>query len=108
MGDFPSFTSDHKYGHKSLLTRLSWQRAIPIHHVLILLSFLLFAVSPAFGFPWSLAWPVFLALPFAIIQIIWLQRIAAGGRALWKYLLPFSGAVLGLSIYFLSLTFWIR
>jgi hypothetical protein len=72
------------------------------------MSFLFFALSPLLGFPWGLVWPVFLALPFGVIEIAWLQRIAGGGRAGWKFLIPFSAAVFGLTVYLLALTFWIR
>jgi len=108
VSDFPNFITDLKLGRHSLLTRLTWQRAIPIHHLLVLMSFLLFAFSPLLGFPWSLVWPVFMALPFAIIQIAWLQRIARGDRAQWRFIVPLSGAVFGTAVYLLALTFWIR
>jgi 1,4-dihydroxy-2-naphthoate octaprenyltransferase len=108
VNDFPTFVDDQKYGRHSMLTRLTWQHAIPIHHLLILLCFLFFAVSPLFGYPWGLVWPVFLVLPFALIQIVWLQRIARGGRTLWRFLIPLAAAVFGLSVYLLALTFWIR
>ncbi len=108
VNDFPGYATDLKFGRHSLLTRLTWQRAIPIHHLLVLISFLLFAISPLLGFPWGLVWPVFLVLPFAVIQIAWLQQIARGGRARWRFLIPLSGAVFGLMVYLLALTFWIR
>jgi 1,4-dihydroxy-2-naphthoate octaprenyltransferase len=108
VNDFAAFSTDLKYGRHSMLTRLTWQRAIPIHHLFVLLSFLFFAVVPLLGFPWGLVWPVFLALPFAAIQIIWLQRIARGGRALWRFLIPLAATVFGLTAYLLALTFWIR
>jgi len=108
VNDFPTFVTDQKHGRHSMLTRLTWQHAIPIHHLLVLLSFLFFAVAPLLGFPWGLIWPVFLALPFAVIQIIWLQRIAWGGRALWRFLIPLAATVFGLTVYLLTLTFWIR
>jgi 1,4-dihydroxy-2-naphthoate polyprenyltransferase len=108
VSDFPDFASDLKRGRSSLLIRLSWKRAIPIHHLLVLLSFLFFAVTPFLGFPWELAWPVFLVLPFGIFQIVWLQRIAAGGRALWRLLMPLAATVFGLTVYLLALTFWLR
>jgi 1,4-dihydroxy-2-naphthoate octaprenyltransferase len=106
--NFPTFATDQKMGHHTLLTRLTWQHAIPIHHFLVLATFLLFAVAPFLGYPWSLVWPVFLALPFAIIQIIWLQRIANGGRTLWNFLTSLSAATFGLTAYLLALTYWIR
>lgn len=108
VNDFPVYATDQKYGRHSLLTRLTWPLAIPIHHLLILMSFLFFALSPLLGFPWGLVWPVFLALPFALIQIAWLQRISRGGRAVWRFFVPLSAAVFGLAVYLLALTFWIR
>jgi 1,4-dihydroxy-2-naphthoate octaprenyltransferase len=108
VNDFPAFSTDLKYGRHSMLTRLTWQRAIPIHHLLVLLAFLFFALVPLLGFPWGLVWPVFLVLPFAAIQIIWLQRIARGGRALWRFIIPLAATVFGLTAYLLGLTLWIR
>jgi len=106
--DFPAFATDLKLGRRTLLTRLAWQRAIPIHHFLVLAAFLLFAAAPFLGIPWGLVWPVFLALPFAVIQIVWLQRIALGGRTLWKFFTGLALATFGLTVYLLALTFWIR
>jgi 1,4-dihydroxy-2-naphthoate octaprenyltransferase len=108
VNDFPAFFTDIKFGRHSMLTRLTWQRAIPIHHLLVLVSFLFFAVVPLLGFPWGLVWPVFLVLPFAVIQIIWLQRLARGGRAMWRFIIPLAATVFGLTAYLLALTFWIR
>jgi len=108
VNDFPNFATDLKLGHHSLLTRLTWQYAIPIHHVLVVVSFLYFASAPLLGFPGGVIWPVFLALPFAVIQIIWLQRIANGGRTLWRFLTALAVATFGLPVYLLAFTFWIR
>jgi 1,4-dihydroxy-2-naphthoate octaprenyltransferase len=108
VNDFPTFATDLKFGRHTLLTRLTWQYAIPAHHLLILASFLFFATAPLLGFPWGLIWPVFLALPFAAFQIIWLQRIALGGRTLWKFLTALGVATFGLTAYLLAFTFWIR
>ena len=106
--NFPTFSTDQKLGRHTLLTRLSWQYAIPIHHFMVLVAFILFAGAPFLDYPWSIVWPVFLALPFAIIQIIWLQRIANGGRTLWNFLTSLAAATFGLTAYLLALTFWIR
>ena len=106
--DFPSFANDQKYGRRTLLTRLTWQRAVPIHHFLIMIAFILFSTAPLLGIPWRLVWPVFLVLPFAIVQIIWLQRIANGGRTIWQFFTTTSVVTFGLTVYFLALTFWMR
>ena len=106
--NFPTFATDQKLGRRTLLTRLTWQRAVPIHHFLVLAAFLLFAAAPFLEYPWGLVWPVFLVLPFAAIQVIWLQRIANGGRTLWSFLTALATATFGLTAYLLALTFWIR
>jgi 1,4-dihydroxy-2-naphthoate octaprenyltransferase len=106
--DFPSFATDQKIRRHTLLTRLTWQHAIPIHHFLVIVAFFLVAGAPLLGYPWSLVWPVFLALPFAVIQIFWLQRIANGGRTLWNFLTSLAAATFGLTAYLMALTYWIR
>jgi len=106
--NFPSFAKDQKLGRKSLLSRLTWQRAVPIHHFLVLSAFLLYSAAPFMEYPSSLVWPVFLALPFAVLQIFWLQSIANGGRTLWPYFTALASATIGLTTYLLALTFWIR
>jgi 1,4-dihydroxy-2-naphthoate octaprenyltransferase len=106
--DFPSYGEDLKYGRRTLLTRLGWERAVPLHHTLVLLAYLLFMASPVFGVPWTVIWPVFLTFPFGILQILWLRNIALGGRPMWNFLITIAVSVLGLTSYFLTLTFWIR
>jgi len=106
--DFPTFATDHKLARPTLLTRLTWQRAIPIHNILILLAFLIFSSAPLLNIPWVMIWPVFLVLPFAAVQVYWLQRISTGGRTLWNFLTALSVATFGLSAYLLTMTFWIR
>ena len=106
--DFPSFASDQKYGRSNLLIRLTWPRAIPLHHMLLLAAYMLFVAAPLFGFPWRLLWPVFLTLPLAAYQIFMLRNIGLGVKPLWTILTANASAIFGLTVYLLSLTFWIR
>lgn len=106
--NFSTFATDQKLGRRSMLIRMTWQRAVPFHHIVILIAFLLFAAAPLFGISWELVWPVFLAFPFAILQVYWLQRIAAGGTPIWKFFNVLVPAVFGLTTYLLSMSFWIR
>jgi 1,4-dihydroxy-2-naphthoate octaprenyltransferase len=105
---FPSYATDQKLGRMTILIRLTWQRAIQIHHLIIMMAFLIFGVSYFMNFPWDLVWPVFLSLPFAILQIYLLQRIAHGDRPKWNYLTALAGVTFGLNAYLLSFTFWIH
>ena len=68
--DFPAFASDSKYNRSTLLTRLGWERVVPLHHLFVLLAYLLFAAASVFGLSLSLLWPSFLTLPFALFQIL--------------------------------------
>jgi 1,4-dihydroxy-2-naphthoate octaprenyltransferase len=106
--DFPSFASDSKYNRTTFLTRLGWERVIPLHHIFVLFAYVLFAISPLLGLSLSLIWPAFLTLPFALFQIVQLRNISLGGPANWTLLSATALAVLGLTVYFLTLTFWLR
>jgi 1,4-dihydroxy-2-naphthoate octaprenyltransferase len=104
--NFISFPSDQKYQRATLLRLLTWERAVPFHHSLIVLAYLIFAIAPALGY--FILWPAFLTLPFAILQIILLRHISLGGKPNWILLNVTALAVFGLTTYFLTLTFWIR
>lgn len=106
--DFPVFASDRKYNRTTFLTRLGWERVIPIHHVFVLFAYIFFAISPALGLSLSLIWPAFLTLPFALFQIFLLRNLALGAPANWTLLTATALAVFGLTAYFLTLTFWLR
>lgn len=106
--NFTTFPEDQKYERGTLLRRLTWERAVPLHHSLIVFTYLTFALAPLFGFSLNLIAPAFLTLPFAIFQIYQLQAISNGNPPNWKLLTATALAVFGLTIYFLTLTFWIR
>lgn len=105
---FPSFASDTKYNRSTLLTRLGWERVVPLHHLFVLFAYLFILVAPSFGLSLSLLWPAFLTLPFALFQIFQLRNIALGARTNWNLLTVTALSVFGLTVYFLSLTFWLR
>jgi 1,4-dihydroxy-2-naphthoate octaprenyltransferase len=106
--NFPSFASDRKYERITFLTRLGWERVVPLHHLFIMLAYLFFLASPVFGLSLALLWPVFLTFPFALFQIFQLRNIALGAPPNWILLTVTALSVFGLTIYFLSLNFWLR
>jgi 1,4-dihydroxy-2-naphthoate octaprenyltransferase len=106
--DFPTFASDTKYNRATLLTRLGWERVVPLHHIFLLFAYVFFAISPALGISLSLIWPAFLTLPFALFQIYLIRGISLGAPANWPLLTSTALAVFGLTVYFLTLTFWLR
>ena len=106
--DFPTFASDQKYNRTTFLTRLGWERVIPLHHVFLLFAYIFFAISPILGLSLSLIWPAFLTLPFALFQIFLLRNLSLGAPVNWTLLTATALAVFGLTTYFLTLTFWLR
>jgi 1,4-dihydroxy-2-naphthoate octaprenyltransferase len=106
--DFPGYADDLKYGHRTLVMHIGWERAVPLHHGLILAGYLLFAVTPLLGFSLGLLWPAFLTLPFAILQIFWLRNIALGAKPIWSMLSANAISIFGLTAYFLMIAFWLR
>jgi 1,4-dihydroxy-2-naphthoate octaprenyltransferase len=106
--DFPAFAADRKYDRMTFLTRLGWERVVPLHHLSVLLAYFLFLAAPAFGLSLSLLWPAFLTLPFALFQIYQLRNISLGAPPNWVLLTATALSVFGLTVYFLSLTFWLR
>ena len=106
--DFPSYADDLRYGRRTLLVHVGWERAVPLHHGLIIAGYGLFAVAPLLGFALGLLWPVFLTLPFAILQIFWLRNVAMGARPIWSMLSANAVSIFGLTAYFLMIAFWLR
>lgn len=106
--DFQTFAQDQKFRRVTFLTRLGWERVVPLHHIFVIFAYVFFLSMPAFGLTLSLIWPAFLTLPFALYQIFQLRNISLGLPPNWKLLQATSLAVFGLTTYFLTLTFWIR
>jgi 1,4-dihydroxy-2-naphthoate octaprenyltransferase len=106
--DFPDYAIDLKYRHQSLLIRLTWQRAIPIHNIIMISAYIFFVAAPLVGIPLSLSWAPLLTFPIAIYQIIVLRNIELGLKPNWRILRVNALAMVGLATYFLAFTFWIR
>jgi 1,4-dihydroxy-2-naphthoate octaprenyltransferase len=105
---FPTFAADEKYDRRTLLRSMGWQRAVPLHHGLILGAYALLASALFFGLAWGLLWPAFLTLPFALLQIFWLRNISQGAKPIWNLLTVNALAVFGLTAYLLTFAFWLR
>ena len=106
--NFPSFASDQKFRRVTFLTRLGWERVVPLHHIFIVFAYIFLAIASVFGLSFGLIWPAFLTLPFAIFQVYQLRNIALGAPVNWTLLTTTALAVFGLTAYFLTMTFWLR
>ncbi len=105
---FRSYSEDLRYERRTLLTRIGWERAVPLHHIIILLAYILLSLVPLLGYSIRMLWPVFLTFPFAALQIYWLRNISLGAKPLWPLLTTNAIALVGLTAYILTMTFWLR
>ncbi len=106
--DFPTYADDLKYERFTLLTRLGWQRVVPLHHGLVIAAFGLLATAPLAGLSLAVLWPAFLTFPFAVMQIILLRNISLGARPLWRPLSVAAAALFALTTYLLAFSFFLR
>ena len=106
--DFPTYKIDEKYDRRTLLRGIGWQRAVPLHHGLVLGAYLLLGSATFFGLAWGLIWPSLLTLPFGLLQIYWLRNISNGAKPIWNLLTVNALAVFGLTAYLLTFAFWLR
>jgi 1,4-dihydroxy-2-naphthoate octaprenyltransferase len=106
--NFSTLASDMTTGRKSFLRLITWQKAIPIHHLLLVFPYILFGIEILRGFPFNLIGPVFLTIPFAIFQIYFLNKISLGGKPIWPLLNGLAATVYSFSAYLLAFSFWTR
>jgi 1,4-dihydroxy-2-naphthoate octaprenyltransferase len=106
--DFPTYAADERYDRRTLLRSMGWQRAVPLHHILVFGAYILLASALLFGLAWGLIWPAFLTMPFALLQIYWLRNLSQGAKPIWSLLTVNALAVFGLTAYLLTFAFWLR
>lgn len=106
--NFVTFSADQKYQRGTLLRRITWEAAVPLHHNLLISAYLFLLAVCIFVLSFDLLWQAFLTIPFAILQIMLIRHISLGGKPNWTLLKATSLAVFGLTTYFLTITFWLR
>lgn len=104
--ELPDYASDIAQGKQPILVRIGWQRAMTLHNLLILITFVILGMAFIFGLPLYVAWPVILVLPFGIFQIWQMNRIADGVKPNWNLLVLSAISTFGLTAYILTYAFW--
>lgn len=102
----PGYATQQKYEIPTIATRMGWESVMTTHNLLILGAFLLLAVAVLFDFPRFAFYPALLALPLGVLEIVYMQRIAAGGKPNWNALAVSALALFVLPVYFMALAFW--
>ena len=102
------YSSDMKSGRRTLLIRLGWQNGMTLHNILVLSAFLLLVLADLYGFPWSITWPVLLALPLGVYQVWQMRAISAGAKPNWPWLRTSAFALFGALAYLFAFGFWVN
>lgn len=106
--ELPDYGTDLRYGKRTLIVRMGWEKAMVLHNMLVLSAFLLLILAASFGFPWFATWPALLTLPLGLLQIWQMRRIAAGAKANWRGLTLGAVALFAAMTYLISFAFWIN
>ena len=100
------YAHDLKHASGTLVVRIGWEQGMTLHNLSILIAFLLVGGFLLLRMPWSLAWPIFLALPLGILQIFQIQRIADGAKPLWWLLRLNAWGTFLVTVYLITVTLW--
>jgi 1,4-dihydroxy-2-naphthoate octaprenyltransferase len=100
------FAFDLKHATGSMVVLMGWQHAMTLHNLSILLGFLLVGGFVLLKLSWALAWPIFLALPLGILEIILVQRIADGAKPRWWMLRLAAVSTFAVMAYLTVLSLW--
>jgi 1,4-dihydroxy-2-naphthoate octaprenyltransferase len=101
-----TYPVDLRFGIRSMMVRVGWQRGMNFHNILILFAYLLLVLATFLGLPWSLTWPGLLTLPLGIAQIWQIIRIFNGAKPRWRILDFGSVALFVITAYLITFTLW--
>lgn len=104
--DLPRFGEDLSHSRGTLLTRVGWENALRIHHLLLAGAYLMLGTAPLSGFALERFLPAFLTIPFAVLQVYLLQQMAGGAKPMWTLMRANAIALFVLTVYLLALSFW--
>jgi 1,4-dihydroxy-2-naphthoate octaprenyltransferase len=95
-----------KTNRRTLMVRIGWQLGFQVHHLMVLLAYLVIGIAAFLGLPWELGWPAFLTLPIALYQIWIINQIAVGKSPNWKILNLTAAVTFGLTAYLITFALW--
>ena len=104
--ELPDYTTDLKFGKRTLMVRLGWQNGMGMHNILILSAFLVLMLARMFDYPWFATLAGLLTLPLGIFQIWQMRSIANGAKPNWNLLTIGALALFGSMAYFVAYAFW--
>lgn len=104
--ELPDYATDLKHQKRTLMVRVGWQLGMQLHNLLILVAYLLFGLALLFGLPDFVALPALLGLPFGLLQIWQMRRIAEGFKPNWTALTLLPVAIFAFTSYLVTFAYW--
>jgi 1,4-dihydroxy-2-naphthoate octaprenyltransferase len=106
--EVPDYATDSRFGKRTLLVRLGWQAGMRLHNLLIIAAYIVLALAVLLKMPPLIALPAFLTLPIGLLEIWYMNRIAAGARPNWTALTLTAIVLFAATAYLLTFAFWTR
>ncbi len=104
--ELPDYASDLKHEKRTLMVRLGWQLGMQLHNLLILAAYLLFGLALFFDLPSFVVLPALLGLPFGLLQIWQMRRVAEGFKPNWTALTLVPVALFAFTTYLVTFAYW--
>lgn len=104
--ELPDYANDFKYGKRTIMIRLGWEKGMLLHNILIFTSYLLLVIAAFFGLPNFIWIPVMFTFPIGLIQFWQMRRIASGAKPNWNALTIIAISLFGLITYLMTFSYW--
>ena len=83
---FESFGAESDKVRPTLLTVIGWEKAMNLHHVLLIATYAALGVYFFASGAWPIAWPAAFIAIISLFEVFQLERIARGMKPLWGLL----------------------
>jgi len=104
--ELPDYATDIKFGKRTIMVRLGWEKGMLLHNILIFSTYLLLVIAAFFGLP-NFVWiPVILTFPIGLIQFWQMRRIASGAKPNWNVLTIIAISLFGSVTYLMTFSYW--
>jgi 1,4-dihydroxy-2-naphthoate octaprenyltransferase len=102
------FSFDTRHATGSMITRMGWQQVMTLHNLSILVAYVLIGAFTLIRVPWIVSWPILLSLPFGLLQVAQMLRIAEGAKPNWWMLRLNAVSTFAVMAYLTTMTLWIH
>jgi 1,4-dihydroxy-2-naphthoate polyprenyltransferase len=104
--ELPDYANDLKYDKRTMLVRLGWERGMRLHNFAVILAYFFLTLAILLRMPLAVGGPALLTLPLGVLQIWYMNRIAAGIKPNWTALTLSAIATFTLMGYLFAYSLW--